>query len=74
MTALLSKWDFLDSSRVGIWGWSGGGSSTLQALFRFPEIYQAGATKYAAAAAAVRRSARTVRHCCINDATMMFSA
>ena len=41
--ALLSQWPCLDPSRVGIWGWSGGGSSTLQALFRFPDIYKAGA-------------------------------
>ena len=33
---------YLDSSRVAIWGWSGGGSSTLQALFRYPEVYQVG--------------------------------
>ncbi len=33
---------YLDSTRVGIWGWSGGGSSTLQALFRYPEVYQVG--------------------------------
>ncbi|HEV8148564.1 MAG TPA: S9 family peptidase [Gemmatimonadales bacterium] len=33
---------YLDSTRVAIWGWSGGGSSTLQALFRYPEVYQVG--------------------------------
>ena len=33
---------YLDSTRVAIWGWSGGGSSTLQAMFRFPEVYQVG--------------------------------
>ena len=33
---------FVDSTRVAIWGWSGGGSSTLQAMFRFPDVYQAG--------------------------------
>eukprot|EP01051_Picozoa_sp_SAG22_P009416 SAG22_NODE_784_length_7228_cov_10.581620_7_plen_326_part_00 len=43
VVALLKRWPFLDSKRVGIWGWSGGGSSTLQALFRFPEVYAAGA-------------------------------
>ena len=36
------EWDFVDSARIGIWGWSGGGSSTLQALFRYPEIYKTG--------------------------------
>lgn len=32
----------LDENRVAIWGWSGGGSMTLNALFRYPEIYQRG--------------------------------
>ncbi|NQY11027.1 MAG: S9 family peptidase [Flavobacteriales bacterium] len=36
------EWDFIDKERVGIWGWSGGGSSTLQAMFRYPEIYKTG--------------------------------
>jgi len=35
-------WSFVDSTRVGIWGWSGGGSMTLNALFRYPELYRAG--------------------------------
>ncbi len=30
---------YVDLSRVGIWGWSGGGSNTLNAMFRKPEIY-----------------------------------
>ena len=33
---------FVDSTRVAIWGWSGGGSSTLQGMFRFPDVYQVG--------------------------------
>jgi len=33
---------FVDLSRVGIWGWSGGGSNTLNAMFRKPEVYQVG--------------------------------
>jgi dipeptidyl-peptidase-4 len=40
--ALTRSRGYLDSTRVGIWGWSGGGSSTLQALFRFPDVYQVG--------------------------------
>jgi dipeptidyl-peptidase-4 len=43
VSALLKRWSFLDDAKVGIWGWSGGGSSTLQAMFRFPEVYTAGA-------------------------------
>lgn len=33
---------YLDMSRVGVWGWSGGGSMTLNLLFRSPELYQVG--------------------------------
>jgi dipeptidyl-peptidase-4 len=40
--AILAKMPFIDSSRVGVWGWSGGGSSTLNAMFRYPDIYKMG--------------------------------
>lgn len=40
--ALTRSRPYVDSTRVGIWGWSGGGSSTLQAMFRYPEVYQVG--------------------------------
>ncbi|MAB72375.1 MAG: S9 family peptidase [Planctomycetaceae bacterium] len=40
--ALLATHDWLDPERVGSWGWSGGGSMTLNALFRHPELYAAG--------------------------------
>ena len=33
---------FADSTRVAIWGWSGGGSSTLNAMFRYPDVYRVG--------------------------------
>ena len=38
----IDKWPFVDASRIGIWGWSGGGSSTLNALFRYPNLYRTG--------------------------------
>ncbi len=38
--ALLQRFAFLDPNRVGIWGWSGGGSSSLDAIFRHPGLYQ----------------------------------
>lgn len=38
----ISKWPFVDSTRIGIWGWSGGGSATLNAMFRYPDVYQVG--------------------------------
>ena len=40
--ALAAKNSFIDPARVGIWGWSGGGTNTLNAMFRFPEIYSVG--------------------------------
>src|ERR1700744_1041537 len=36
------KWPFVDSTRVAVHGWSGGGSSTLNLMFQFPEIYKTG--------------------------------
>ena len=36
------KWPFVDTSRVAVWGWSGGGSATLNLMFQFPEIYKTG--------------------------------
>jgi len=35
----ISKWPFVDATRIGIWGWSGGGSSSLNAIFRYPDVY-----------------------------------
>jgi len=40
--ALGRQCPFVDLSRVGIWGWSGGGSNTLNALFRRPDDYHVG--------------------------------
>lgn len=36
------KLPYLDEDRVAVWGWSGGGSMTLNLLFKFPEVYQTG--------------------------------
>jgi len=38
----IAKRPFVDPTRIGIWGWSGGGSSTLNAMFRYPEVYSVG--------------------------------
>ena len=38
----LLKRPYLDATRVGVWGWSGGGSMTLNLLFRYPELYRTG--------------------------------
>ena len=40
--ALIQKWPYVDADRIGIWGWSGGGSMTLNMIFRHPEIYKTG--------------------------------
>ncbi len=40
--ALFAKWPYVDTSRVAVWGWSGGGSSTLNLLGQYPDIYQTG--------------------------------
>jgi dipeptidyl-peptidase-4 len=36
------KWNFVDPERVAVWGWSGGGSATLNLMFQYPEIYKTG--------------------------------
>ncbi|WP_316766253.1 S9 family peptidase [Pedobacter frigiditerrae] len=39
---LLATYSFMDKDRVAVHGWSGGGSSTLNLLFQYPEIYKTG--------------------------------
>jgi dipeptidyl-peptidase-4 len=36
------KWDFVDPERIAVWGWSGGGTATLNLMFQHPEIYKTG--------------------------------
>lgn len=33
---------YVDASRVGVWGWSGGGSNTLNTMFRHPDVFHVG--------------------------------
>ncbi len=42
LTEMSKRWPYIDTSRVGIWGHSGGGSMTLNMLFRYPQQYQVG--------------------------------
>lgn len=39
---LMETHAYFDRDRIAVWGWSGGGSSTLHLLFRYPEIFQTG--------------------------------
>jgi len=42
INALAAQHAFIDRARIGIWGWSGGGSNTLNAMFRFPDTFHVG--------------------------------
>ena len=37
-----ARFPFIDADRVGVWGWSGGGSNTLNMMFRYPETFKVG--------------------------------
>ena len=39
---LLEERPYLDKDRVAVWGWSGGGSTTLSLMFQYPETYKTG--------------------------------
>jgi dipeptidyl-peptidase 4 len=39
----LKSLPWVDPSRIGIWGWSYGGTMTLEALFNAPDVFKAGA-------------------------------
>jgi dipeptidyl-peptidase-4 len=38
----IRTWKYVDTTRIGIWGWSGGGSMTLNMMLRAPELYSTG--------------------------------
>lgn len=40
--ALMKSRPYMDPNRIAVWGWSGGGSMTLNLLFRYPDIYKTG--------------------------------
>jgi len=39
---LAKERSYIDTSRLAIWGWSGGGSNTLNLMFRSPGLFKAG--------------------------------
>lgn len=41
-TKKILEWKWVDSSRIAVTGWSGGGSTTLNLLFQYPDIYKTG--------------------------------
>ena len=40
LRAALETRPWIDRERIGIWGWSGGGSSSLHAIFKYPDLYR----------------------------------
>ncbi len=42
LRALAVSHPYVDLTRVGVYGWSGGGSMTLNLMFRSPELYKVG--------------------------------
>lgn len=54
---LLQSFPQLDASRIGVWGWSGGGSSSLHAIFRYPDLFK---TAVAVAPVAQQRDYDTI--------------
>jgi dipeptidyl-peptidase-4 len=36
------EWKYVDKDRVAVWGWSGGGSTTLNLMFQHSDIYKTG--------------------------------
>jgi dipeptidyl-peptidase-4 len=42
LRSMLKERPYLDPTRIGVWGWSGGGSMTLNLMFRHPELYRTG--------------------------------
>ncbi len=37
--AVIKKRPYIDPKRIGVWGWSGGGSMSLNAIFKYPDLY-----------------------------------
>jgi len=42
LQVLERTYPFMDANRIAVWGWSGGGSNTLNLMFRSPDVYKTG--------------------------------
>jgi dipeptidyl-peptidase 4 len=42
MKGIINNYSFVDATRIGVWGWSGGAVSTLNLMFRYPDIFATG--------------------------------
>ena len=42
LRSLAAARSYVDLERVAVWGWSGGGTNTLNLMFRSPELYKVG--------------------------------
>ena len=42
LRAISQRWSWVDTDRVGVWGWSGGGSMTLNLILQYPNLYHVG--------------------------------
>ncbi len=40
--SLCRQFEWMDSTRIGVTGWSGGGSQTLNCMFRYPDVFKTG--------------------------------
>ncbi len=38
--AVIKQRTYIDAERIGVWGWSGGGSMSLNLIFRYPDLYK----------------------------------
>ena len=45
LAAMAERWDYIDTDRIGVWGHSGGGSMTLNLMFRFSDQYHVGISR-----------------------------
>ena len=45
LKAMSERWSYIDTDRVGVWGHSGGGSMTLNLMFRYPQQYHVGISR-----------------------------